>query len=262
MVYDGSINAEKELIQAILTADLTPAQLSAVHEKFGLGATMHSPYPRWQLYITDKRSWSSLSHLEIWHKTPHHDDEPGYFPVIIVDANTPNDNAVWFIDRIATQEDIDNGSAESLNTLFKVRMQLDHVPICYVNYDIANTDIREAMDAVDIPYPTPDEFVQSQPYSLGFDCVKSRYLDPAWVTAEPDDMEESRVLADRGNFLPQPEVVYRLKRDVARANGLTTSWAIGSSTKDQRFAKGSMHLQLNYDPEHAVPQYEKPEGSL
>ena len=158
MVYNPDIDQETNLIHAILTADLTPPQLAAVHERFGLGAMLDSPYPRHQLYITDKRSWSSLSHLEIWNKTPHHDDEPGYFPIIIVDAETPNDNAVWFIDRIADQFDIDHKTAESLKTLFKIRMDLNNIILSYVNYEIANTDIREAMDEVGVPYPTPEDF--------------------------------------------------------------------------------------------------------
>ncbi|KAF3032421.1 hypothetical protein E8E12_001211 [Didymella heteroderae] len=262
MVYNSDIDQEKELIHAIVTADLTHAQLTAVHERFGLGAMMESPYPRWQLYITDKRSWSSLSHLETWHKTPRSDDAPGYFPVIIIDAETPKDNAVWFIDRIANQFDVDHGTAENLNTLFKVRMDLKDIPLEYVNYDIANTDIRHAMDKVGIPYLTPEHFTQEKPYSLGFDTIRDRYLSRAVVTAEPEEMEESRDLKDLSSFLPQPEVVYRLKDDVARAHGLQTHWTIGFDELDDRFPKGSKILQLYYDPEHVVPRYEKPEGSL
>lgn len=262
MVCNPDIDREKELIHAILTADLTSAQLSTVHERFALGAMMDSPYPRHQLYITDKRAWASLSHLEIWHKTPRHDDEPGYFPIIIVDAETPNDNAVWFIDRIADQFDVDQNIAESLNTLFKVRMDLNDIVLSYVNYEIANTDIREAMDAVGVPYPTPEDFTQGKPYSLDFDPFRSRYMCPTWVTAEPDDMEESKDLKDRSNFRPLPEVVYRLKEDVAREHGLKSNWATGSDEQDHRFPKGSKILQLEYDPEHVTPRYEKPEESL
>jgi hypothetical protein len=262
MVFNPDIDREKELIHAILTADLTPAQLDAIHERFGLGAMLDSPYPRHQLYITDKRSWSSLSHLEIWHETPHRDDEPGYFPIIIIDAETPKDNAVWFIDRIAEQFDLDHKTAESLNTLFKVRMDLKDIVLSYVNYDIANTDIREAMDTVGVPYPTPEGFTQETPYSLGFDPIRDRYMCPTWVTAEPDDMEESRDLNDRSNFMPLPEVVYRLKGDVAREHGLQARWTMGSDRQDDKFPMGSKILQLEYDPEHVTPTYEKPEGSL
>lgn len=262
MVFNPDIRKEKELIHAILTADLTPAQLTAVHKHFELGALNESPYPRWQLYITDKRSWSSFSHLEMWRKTPHDDEEPGYFPLIIIDAETPNDNAVWFIDRIADQLDVDVGSAESLETLLKIRMHLTNIPMCYVNYDIANIDIRESMSVVGIPYPTPEVFTQAKPYSLKLDPITTRYRGLTWVTAEPDEMEESTDLKDRSNFVPQPEVVYRLKRDVARVHGLQSIWMIGSDQNDSRFPKGSKILQLSYDLDHVVPRYEKPRGSL
>jgi hypothetical protein len=262
MVYNGDVDEPKQLIHAILIADLSPTQLSTIQEQFGLGANLLSPYPTQQLFITDKRSWAPLSHLEIWHNTPHHDDEPGYFPLIIIDAETPRDNAVWFIDSIAMQEDVDNGEAESLNTLYKVRMELANIPISYVNFEIANTDIREAMSNAGIPWLVPEEFTQEKPYSVGFDYVKNRYVNPTLVIAEPGEIEESREWEILKTFLPSPEVVYRLKEHVAQENGLTANWAVGSDRKDDRFPEGSKILQVNYDPAIAVPRYEKPEGSL
>lgn len=260
MVYDPQPNQEKELIHAILTADLTPEQLSTIHESFGLGANLGSPHPREQLFITDKRSWASLSHLEIWHKTVTNNED--WDPIIIIDADTPRDGGVWYIDRIATQWNVDHGQAESLNTLFKIRMEIGNILLCHVNYQIANIDIRESMDSVDIPYPTPDDFTQDKVYSTGFDYNRHRYTVPAWVTAEPDEMEENRDDEVLKSFVPRPEVVYRLKEEVARANGLMIIWTTGTDRKDGKFPAGSKILQLRYDPETAVPRYEKPEGSL
>ncbi|KZM26848.1 uncharacterized protein EKO05_0010771 [Ascochyta rabiei] len=71
MVYNPQLHQQKQLVHAILTADLTPSQLATVHEKFALGANLASPHPTEQLFITDKRSWAPLSHLEIWQNTPH-----------------------------------------------------------------------------------------------------------------------------------------------------------------------------------------------
>mgnify|MGYP004498649469 CR=1 FL=1 len=262
MVYNSDLDRPNELIYAILTADLTPAQLSAVHEKFGLGANLLSPYPGYQLFITDKRSWACLSHLDMWHKTPHHDDKPGYFPLIVIDAETPNDGAVWYIERIATQEDVDNGLAESTNTLYKVRMELANITISFVNLEIANTDIGECMDSAGIPRLVPDDFTQDTPYAVGFDYIKDRYINPTWVVVEPEEMEESRDEEALRTFLPRPKVVYRLKEGVARANGLQVNWAIGSDKQDDKFPEGSKILQVRYDPERVVPKYKKPEGSL
>jgi len=69
-------------------------------------------------------------------------------------------------------------------------------------------------------------------------------------------------MKDRSNFLPMPDVVYRLKDDVAREHGLKARGAFGSDRQDDRFPQGSKILQLEYDPEHVTPRYEKPEGSL
>ena len=77
MIHNGAVDEPKELIHAILIADLRPASLSTVYEKFWLIIT---PHPRYQLFITDKRSWASPSHLEICQATPRHDGEPDYFP--------------------------------------------------------------------------------------------------------------------------------------------------------------------------------------
>lgn len=127
-----------------------------------------------------------------------------------------------------------------------------------VNYKIANIDIRENMDQVDIPYPTPEDFDQDEPYCSGNDYIGDRYLNPTWVTAAPEEMDATTDYGERHNFLPPPDVVYRLNAEVARANGLAHSWSIGSDT----FPEGHKVLQLMYDPENVVPEYHRPEGSL
>jgi hypothetical protein len=127
-----------------------------------------------------------------------------------------------------------------------------------VNYKIANIDIRENMDEVDIPYPTPEDFDQDEPYASGMDFIGDRYLNPTWVTAAPDEMDETNDYNERDRFVPRPDVVYRLKAEVARANGLSHRWTVGTDAE----TKGSRVLQLNYDPEHVVPHYERPDGSL
>ncbi|KAJ4346214.1 hypothetical protein N0V95_005580 [Ascochyta clinopodiicola] len=202
----------------------------------------------------------SLSHLEIWQKTAPTNTE--YDPIIIIDAETPRDGGVWYIDRIASQEDVDMGQAESTSTLFKLRMEIGNILICRANYMIANLCIEEHMATVGIPHPIPEDFAQHDVFATGFNYIRHRYMTPTWVTAEPDDMEETRDEDALKTFSPKPEVVYRLKEHVARANGLEVMWAIGSDRGDDKFPKGSKILQLNYDPETAVPQYEKPEGSL
>lgn len=130
-----------------------------------------------------------------------------------------------------------------------------------VNYKIANTDIREDMDQVDIPYPTPEDFDQDAPYTSGNDYIGDRYLNPTWVMAAPDEMDETTGYNERDRFLPRPDIVYRLKSEVARASGLSHKWTIGTDA-GKAYPAGSKVLQLNYDPKNVVPRYQRPEGSL
>lgn len=65
-------------------------------------------------------------------------------------------------------------------------------PLRHINYSVGNTDIREDMDQVDIPYPTPENFTETTLFSTDFDYINYRYLTPTWVTATPDEMEEYR----------------------------------------------------------------------
>jgi hypothetical protein len=140
----------------------------------------------------------------------------------------------------------------------------------YQNYSIANTDISEAMYEAGIPSPTPENFDQEQAFDTGFDYVNDRYMGPTWVTATPDELEESTKDDDLDNFAPRPEKVYRLKPDIARSNGLKSGWTSGADAKDVtlpagtvlKFPEGSKVLQTRYDPETAVPMYERPKGSL
>ena len=204
----------------------------------------------------------------------------------MIDSQTPDDGGAWYIDRFADQQDVDAGEAENTNTLYKLRMKIEDIVVSYLapcafswtatdilrhaNYT-AHTSIRDDMDRVDIPYPTPGHFTQPTLFATGWDYINDRYLSPAWITATPDEIEESTdgdVLAQRR---PRPNIAYRLKEEVARSNGLKCEWTIvGSEAQDvtlpdgtvMKFPQGSRSLQVKYDTEVSVPMYEKPEVSL
>jgi hypothetical protein len=65
MVYIPNLHYDKQRLLALLTADLTSAQLDRIQELFGIGATLRSPYPAEELFIEDKREWSRLSHADL-----------------------------------------------------------------------------------------------------------------------------------------------------------------------------------------------------
>jgi len=265
MVYDPNLYRNKERFLGLLIADLTPTQIDAVQELFGIGANFCSPYPAEQLFIEDKRDLSHLSHADLRRAFPEAD------PLLVIDAQTPIDGGVWYLDSFAEQFDVDERLAENLDTLYKIRMDIRDVVITHVNYNIANTDIRNDLEMVDVPYPIPEDFVQDKIFCMGFDHIRYRYINPTWVTATPDELEESTDGRVLDNFVPRPEIVYRIKEDVAREAGLKSLWMIASDGSGEEklpdgtktaFPPGSKVVQSTYDPDVAVPVYKKPEGSL
>jgi hypothetical protein len=140
----------------------------------------------------------------------------------------------------------------------------------YQNYSIANTSIDEDMDEANIPLPVPENFDQDEAFDTDFDYVGDRYIGPTWVTAIPDELEESTNDEDLDKFAPRPDIVYRLKPEVARLNGLQARWTLGGDAEDVtlpdgttlKFPDGGKVLQCEYDAETAIPMYERPKGSL
>jgi len=140
----------------------------------------------------------------------------------------------------------------------------------HANYT-AHTSIRDDMDHIDIPYPTPEHFTQSTLFATGWHYIDDRYLSPAWITATPDDIEESTDGDVLAQWRPRPNIAYRLMEEVARGNGLKCEWTIvGGEAQDVtlldgtvlRFPRGSRNMQVKYDTDIAVPRYKRPEGSL
>jgi hypothetical protein len=264
MVHNPDITRTPTRLSSILIADLTPAQLDTIQHKFGIGANLCCPYPSEVLFIEDKREWSSSSHADLKRAYPDAD------PLIVIDSRTPSDGGIWYIERFATGDDVENEQAENTNTLFKIRMRIEDIVIQYANYSIANTDIREDLDTVDIPYPTPENFDQEKVFGTGFDYIGGRYINPTWVVAVPEEMETSTDPEDLKNFAPPPSIVHRLKPEIAKRHGLKNGWTIASDAGEKdmpggskkTFPDGSKVLQLDYDPETAMPRYERPEGSL
>jgi hypothetical protein len=130
--------------------------------------------------------------------------------------------------------------------------------------------IEEDMESASIPSPVPETFEQDTPYDTDFDYIADRYISFTWITATPDDLEASIDPFDLEGFVPRHDVVFRLKPDVARENGLKCAWTFGRDAKDVtvpdgravEFPKGSKVLQCEYDPRTVVPVYKRPEASL
>ena len=265
MVYIPNLHYDKQRLLALLTADLTSAQLNRIQELFGIGVTLHSPYPTEELFIKDKREWLHLSHADSMRAYPEQD------PLLVTDSHTPHDGGIWYIEGFATADDVANRLAESLNTLYKIRMDICDVVMQFASYSVANTHISNDLWHVNVHIPIPDDFEQKTLFCSGANHIRERYNDPTWVIATPDELEDSRTLEAVGSIIPRPEIVYRVKKDIARQAGLESKWMVASDAPNEcelpdgtnlTFPPGSKVLQSEYDPDVAIPVYKRPIGSL
>ncbi|KAF2181065.1 hypothetical protein K469DRAFT_713940 [Zopfia rhizophila CBS 207.26] len=250
MVY--ILHSSGDMLKAYLTAKLTPQELESIHKAFELGAHSQFPTPLAELYIEDKPEYYDLTHSEI------RKAETQEQPLLLIDKETPSDGGVWYIDSFASEDEVEDGEAESTDVLWKIRMKIEDVPILHAGYDIANSSIQEDLGNCGVELPVTEEFEQPKICTSGINHDENRYQRPAWVTAEPGDFEEST------------ENLFRLKEDVAKSNGLLSGWTPASTAKEvtmrdgsiKTFPEGSVVLQVRYDPDYAWPSYRRPEGSL
>jgi len=126
MVYNPDLTQAKERIIAIAVDGLTPAQLEAVQDKFGTGANLRSPNPAEELFVHDKREWTSYTHPDLKRAMPEAN------PLVVIDSQTPDDGGIWYIDRFANQQDVDVGEAENTDTLYKLRMKIEDIVVSYL----------------------------------------------------------------------------------------------------------------------------------
>ena len=128
MVYNGEFAREKERLTAFLTAKLTPAELDSVQDAFGKGSFASSPACSTVLYIVDKPEYHDLSLADIRRA------ETDGKPFLVVDAKTPEDGGIWYIDNFAAEDEVKDGEAESTNVLWRIRCKLEHVVLLYDSF--------------------------------------------------------------------------------------------------------------------------------
>ncbi|CAN9110546.1 unnamed protein product [Alternaria alternata] len=265
MVYIPNLHYDKQRLLTLLTADLTSAQLDRIQELFGIGATSRSPYPAEELSIENKREWSHLSHADLMRAYPEQD------PLLVTDSHTLHDGGIWYIEGFATADDVANGLAESPNTLYKIRMDIRDVVMQFASYSVANTHISNDLWHVNVHIPIPDDFEQKTLFCSGTNHIRERYNDPTWVIATPDELEDSRTLEAVGSIIPRPEIVYRVKKDIARQAGVESKWMVASDAPNEcelpnktnlTFPPSNKVVQSEYDPDVAIPVYKRPIGTI
>jgi hypothetical protein len=191
---------------------------------------------------------------------------------VVIDEAAVERNGIWFVKRFAEDQDVEHGRATSTSTLWQILVRPDCLAITWVNYDIANMDIREDLTNCGVVFPVDEDFHQPKVYNCGgLDMEAQRAMVSTLVVAEPGEYEESRDEQHTGNWMPRPSSVTRLKPGIAESVGLVNAWSItqpptteiklpDGSTKV--FPEGSIRLSLKYDPKVERPPYQWPEGSL
>lgn len=152
MVYIPRSVTDK--LKAYLTADLSPNELDSIHLAFELGACSKFN-PMVELFIADVPEYHTMCHEDIRRA----EDAAGRTEAfLIIDSATPADGAVWYIDRFAGSDQVEDGEAESTDLLWKIRAKTTSVPLMFVNYSITNTSIEEDLrNSDDVPQNTASQ---------------------------------------------------------------------------------------------------------
>ncbi|KAI1322463.1 hypothetical protein F5Y16DRAFT_386613 [Xylariaceae sp. FL0255] len=192
-------------------------------------------------------------------------------PFVVIDEWSAKQGAVWYIENFATEEEVEDGEAESTNVVWRIPLKIECLSIAFVNYDIANMSIQEDLDALGVEFPVSEDYtVEEASDSGGWNVDDDRRSQDAYAVALPGEFEESTDMELRKKWLPMPEKVIRLKPGLAEEVGLVNAWSLDQRGLAEQlkkrgiidFPEGSTGIQLRYNPEFDWPKYEWPEDSL
>ncbi|KAI1162526.1 hypothetical protein F5B18DRAFT_623303 [Nemania serpens] len=192
-------------------------------------------------------------------------------PFVLIDTRLQEQGAVWYVANFASDEDVKDKMAESTSVVWKIPLKTECLPITFVNYDIANKDIREDLGNLGVNFPVKEDYeVEVDCDCGGLDIGRERKSQQVWATAYPDEYEESTDEDLRRNYMPRPKKVARLKEGIADKAGVINRWTIPTEARARKmkdgsmkeFPKGSVVLQLTYNTDFNWPEYKWPEGSL
>ncbi|KAI0009624.1 hypothetical protein F4779DRAFT_581379 [Xylariaceae sp. FL0662B] len=255
-------------LNAYLLKSLSDDELNAFKSAFELGTC--APFnPLLELVIQKPpEDYLNQSHSYIRTK----ENEAGRTdPFVLIDERVVLDGAVWYVDCFADDQEVDDGEAKSTSVLWQILLKTECLPITWVNYDIANMSIQEDLDNCGVEFPVGENFVQPEIWdSGGLDMDEQRHCQDTWITAGPDEIEESTDEDLLKDYLPRPEKVARLREGLADDVGLINRWTIPSPARPRKlpdgstkeFPEGSVVLQLQYNPDFPWPAYKWPKGSL
>jgi hypothetical protein len=254
-------------LHAYLACPLTVAQLDRVHTEFEFGsfarfATTH------HLFIHDELRYHGMSHVDMRRDL---DGQGMMGDFLILDEKVDTDKAAWIVQRLVSQEDVDDGQAVSTQDVWEILTRIEHIPIVEINYHIANMSIQEDLDNCGVKWPYgPRAHPQTEIHSSGIDMRKYQYQQSAYLVAEPGEYEEapsSPAPEGSSQFLMlggggrTPSKLYRLTPNLASQHGLVSKWWL-ATTAGAQFPEGSISLSQPWNPDHDFPLYERLQESL
>lgn len=233
-------------LTAYLTANLSRTTLDDIHQRFERGACSRFN-PSVELFITPAPA--NALH-EILRSNTHK------APFLVIDENTPQDKAVWYVQGFATPDDVADGDVQNTNVVWRIRMKIECVPETFINYEFAGMSMAEDLLNCGVDFPLTESFTQPRIWDVGGGW--SAYNQSVWVTADADEVQYN----DNGTA--------RLKDHIAKENGLLNNWTKPLPPKPIKLSNGQIHrfsptsvvLQLRFNPDHPWPPYKRLEGSL
>ncbi|KAI1012157.1 hypothetical protein LB503_004820 [Fusarium chuoi] len=252
---------------AYLTIPLTEGELANLKAEFELGACSHFN-PLLELNIVPApNDYIGKSHQYLRAKE-NEAGRDGAF--VVIDGDYIKRHAVWFVDAFADSNMVGDKEAESTEVVIKLLIQMDCLALSYINWE-GNISVLEDLDHAGVEKPLKNDFWQPEVSDCGgLDMKEQQWDQVVEVTAEPGEFTKTRDATLVENFSPQPEVLGKLKDEVAKDAGLVASWTFINEAEpidmpdgsQKTFPVGSVLLQQAYNPEAPWPQYKWPKGSL
>ena len=186
------------------------------------------------LTIYDRPDFQQLTNLEIRQRL---DEEGVKDAFALINEQTASSHAVWWVTETEesnywTQQYTEVVKVPPISypdepfVLWQVHLLTQDLPLSWVNWDIANTDITDEISNT-FPYDPHDP--QEPPFTLDVNFTEKvaadMFLPDAYVEATFDEIIWTDDPEPRKRFLPQPPSVVRLTEAAAQEAGLISRWA-------------------------------------
>ena len=261
-----------DTLTAYLAVDFTDEELAEFKREFAAGACL---------------PFSPLIHLKIVHAPEDYigkgfeyirqkEDDAGRKeePFCLINKEAKKRGGIWYIGDFFCEDAVEEEVAASTRVVERILCTPRALAIAAVNYDIANMSVEEDLVNCEMEQPMTNE--SHQPLVLGDEESADEYVGDiaedrdVEVTAEPGEFETSDDAELCSNMMPRPDMVARLKPDVAREHGLRSDWTWMQDADpvwledgtEKTFPNGSVVIHCRFDPDYPWGEAKWPKGSL